>query len=98
MTPSETLVATTDPNRNTTTTSWDANRRLTNAISPPGVGGALTTSYAYDANGSLLQAQQSSNGQFLRAFAASYTPTGKIATTTDARGAVFSTHMTALTA
>ena len=59
-------MATTDPNRNTTTTSWDANRRLTNAISPPGVGGALTTSYAYDANGSLLQAQQSSNGQFLR--------------------------------
>jgi YD repeat-containing protein len=31
------ILATTDPNGNVTTSSWDADRRLTSVVSPPGI-------------------------------------------------------------
>jgi|GEM_PF-924223 RHS repeat-associated protein len=80
------VLTSTDPNGNVTTTGWDADRRLVSAVSPAGVGGGLTTAYTYDANGDLLQTQQSSNGQLVRTVASTYTLAGKVATTTDANG------------
>jgi len=78
----------TDPNGNVTTSAWDADRRLSNTVSPAGSGGPLATTYSYDPNANLLQTQQSSNGNVLRTTSATYTLTGKVATSTDARGNV----------
>jgi len=45
----------------------------------------LVTSLTYDPVGQLLKTQQSSNGSILRTTSATYTLTGKTATTTDAK-------------
>jgi YD repeat-containing protein len=83
-------VSVTDPKGNITTSSYDAARRLTQTISaatssaPFGV----KTAFTYDADGRLLQTQQSSAGTVLRTTSTTYTPTGKVATTADANGNV----------
>jgi len=46
------------------------------------------TSFGYDPDGRRVQAQQSAGGAVLRTTAANYTPTGKVATTTNANGNV----------
>ena len=47
-----------------------------------------TTTYTYDPAGKVLQTQQSANGSVLRTTSATYTASGKPATTTDANGNV----------
>lgn len=49
---------------------------------------SLITSFFYDLDGRLLNTQQTSNGSLLRQVFASYTPTGKVASMTDANGNV----------
>lgn len=81
------IIPSTDPKNNTTTITYDANRRpLT--ITLPAAPSQLTTTVTYDADGRVLQKQQSSNGAALSTSSATYTPSGKIATATDATGAV----------
>ena len=48
----------------------------------------MVTTYTYDADGHLLQTQQSAAGTVLRTTSTSYTYTGKPATVTDANGHV----------
>jgi YD repeat-containing protein len=48
----------------------------------------VVTTYTYDADGHLLQTQQSAAGTVLRTTSTSYTYTGKPATVTDANGHV----------
>ncbi|MEW6437764.1 MAG: RHS repeat-associated core domain-containing protein [Pseudomonadota bacterium] len=83
-------VSVTDPNGNVTIQGYDANRRRIETISPatPDTRGGLVTTFAYDPVGQLLQTQQSANCNILHTVKTSYTPTGKIATTTDANGNV----------
>jgi RHS repeat-associated protein len=83
-------VATTDPNGNVWTSAYDLDRRLAASVSPPSPasGSGLVTSFTYDPVGELLQTQQSALGAVLRTVGATYTPTGKTATTTDADGNV----------
>ncbi|MBX9943888.1 MAG: hypothetical protein K2Y40_07395 [Reyranella sp.] len=80
----------TDPRGNVTTNTWDAGRRLltttTPAVSSSPQG--LKTTYTYDPAGKVLQTQQSSAGAVLRTTSATYTASGKPATTTDANGNV----------
>jgi YD repeat-containing protein len=73
-------ISITDPRANTTTRTYDAARRLTAATAPNG----LITAYSYDPDGHVLQSQQSAGGTVLRNTSATYTLTGKPATTTDA--------------
>ena len=84
------VVKTTDPNGDVSTAAYDLDRRRTAAVSPASAAaaGPVTTSFAYDPIGQLLQTQQSANGSILRTTKSSYTPTGKPATTTDANGNV----------
>jgi RHS repeat-associated protein len=70
----------TDPRGNTATSAYDAARHLTATTAPSG----LVTTYRYDPDGRIVQAQQSANGTVLRSTAATYTLTGKPATATDA--------------
>jgi YD repeat-containing protein len=74
------------------TSSYDADRRLTAVVSPltGSAQGPLTTVFSYDPDGRLLQTQQSAGGTVLRTTASAYTPTGKVSTTTDANGNVTS--------
>lgn len=60
------------------------------SLSPgtPGAPRGVATSYAYDPVGQLLQTQQSSSDVVLRSTSLTYTPTGKMATSTDANGNV----------
>jgi YD repeat-containing protein len=83
------VTALTDPNGNVTTRSYDAGRRVTGTTTPAvaAAPGGLVTSFAYDADGRLLTTQQS-GGVLSRTTSASYTLTGKVATTTDANGNV----------
>ena len=75
------VVSVTDPLQNPTTTStYDAARRLTTTTAANG----LMTAYSYDPNGQLTQVQQSANGIVLRTTGATYTLTGKPATAMDA--------------
>ena len=48
----------------------------------------MTKAFSYDPIGQSLQTQQSANGALLRTFLTSYTPTGKVGTTTDGNGDV----------
>jgi RHS repeat-associated protein len=76
-------VSVTDPRGNvTTTSSYDAARRVVSTIVP----NILVTSFSYDADGRLVQTRQSTNGTVLRSTALTYTLTGKPATVTDGNG------------
>ncbi len=81
------IVGLTDPRGNLTRSAYDVDRRLV-ALTQPAAPTSLITSFFYDADGRLLNTQQSSNGSFLRQVSSTYTPTGKTATTTDANGNV----------
>jgi YD repeat-containing protein len=80
------VISSTDPNGNLTTNTYDSDRRRiittlpATAVAPSG----LVTAFTYDPIGQLLQTQQSANGATLRQTSATYTPTGKLATATDA--------------
>ena len=81
------LTSVTNPNGQTTTATFDANRRpLTTTL--PAAPNVLTSTLTYDPDGRVLQTQQSSNVTVLSITSATYTPSGKIATATDATGAV----------
>ena len=49
---------------------------------------SIITSNTYDADGRLLQVQQSAGGSVLRTTSSTYTPSGKVATATDPAGNV----------
>jgi len=72
----------TDPRGIITTNAFDAARRLISSTAPNG----LTTTNTYDPDGHVIRTQQSANGVVLRGTGATYTPTGKPATATDANG------------
>lgn len=74
------VISTTDPRGNITTSTYDVARRLTATTLPNGT----VTALSYDPDGHLLQTQQSAGGAVLRTVSATYTLTGKIATTTGA--------------
>ncbi|MDA9529572.1 hypothetical protein ACM42_14310 [Bradyrhizobium sp. CCBAU 25338] len=75
-----------DPRGNVTAYAYDAARRLTATTSPPtsAAPNGLVTSLGYDPDGHVLTTQQSASGNILRTVRATYFPTGKIATLTDA--------------
>jgi RHS repeat-associated protein len=79
-------VGVTDPNGNTSRSAYDLNRRVVSAAAPAAIG--LVTSFAYDADGRLIQTRQFTGGALLRTTGATYTPTGKPLTATDANGNV----------
>ena len=81
------VVSVTDPNGNVTRYDYDAGRRLVTTTSPATAAapGGIVTTNSYDAGGRLLQVQQSSGGTLLRTTSATWTPTGKLATATDAK-------------
>ncbi|WP_375784009.1 RHS repeat-associated core domain-containing protein [Bradyrhizobium sp. Pha-3] len=77
-------ISVTDPNGNTTTSRFDTARRpISTQLPLPS--GLLTTS-SYDPDGRPTKVQQSANGLTLRLTMATYTATGKLASTTDANG------------
>ena len=84
------VVALTDPNGNVTRSAYDARRRLFATTSPgtSAAPGGIVTTNSYDADGRLLRVQQSNAGTVLRTTSATWTPTGKPETTTDASGNV----------
>jgi len=82
------VTSATDPDGNTTTSAFDADRRPV-TVTLPAAPGVLVTTTAYDPDGRVVQTQQSSAGQVLRITGATYTPAGKLATATDPNG-----HMT----
>ena len=59
------ITSVTDPNGHVTTSTWDADRRLTGIVSrlTGSAVGALTTAFAYDPDGRLLQTQQSARSR-----------------------------------
>lgn len=78
----------TDPNGHVTTSTYDAARRVTTTTSPattPAPAG-IVTAYTYDPAGRVTQTQQSASGSILRTTSATYTLSGKTATSTDANG------------
>ena len=84
------VVSLTDPNGNVTRSEYDAARRLVATTSPvttAAPAGVVTTN-SYDAEGRLLRVEQSSAGTVLRTTSATWTPTGKPETATDANGNV----------
>ncbi len=81
------VVSRTDPDGNVTTNLWDADRQLVQVTAPPAPL-ALVTALSYDANGQLLQTQQSANGAVQATTQSSWTPSGKLASTTDTNGNV----------
>lgn len=76
------LIYVADARGNTTTNAFDANRRLALTTNPSG----LTTVFSYDQNGQIIQTQKSANQVTLRTTKSTYTPTGKVAASTDANG------------
>jgi len=84
------VVSATDPNGNVTRSEYDAGRRLATTTSPATAAApsGIVTTNSYDADNRLLQVQQSSAGTVLRTTGATWTPTGKLATATDAKGNV----------
>jgi len=85
------VVSRTDPNGNVTRSQHDAGRRLVTTTSPgtSAAPGGIVTTNSYDADNRLLQVQQSTaGGTVLRTTSATWTPTGKLATATDANGNV----------
>jgi RHS repeat-associated protein len=81
------VVSLTDPNGNATTSAYDSDRRLTNVTAPPAPA-SLVSAFTYDPDGRLLQTQQLANGSVLKTVSASYSPSGKLATATDADDSV----------
>ncbi|MDA8248906.1 MAG: DUF6531 domain-containing protein [Rhodospirillales bacterium] len=79
------VVATIDPRGNVTTSTYDADRRVT-STTLPSAPTALTTTTTYDPDGRVLRIQQSAAGTVLRTTSTTYTLAGKIATSTDANG------------
>ena len=80
------VISSTDPIGNVTRTTYDANRRRGTTTLPvtSAAPGGLVTTFTYDPVGQLLQTSQSTGGSVLRQVSATYTPTGKISTTSDA--------------
>ncbi|MBN9087822.1 MAG: hypothetical protein J0J01_13005 [Reyranella sp.] len=80
----------TDPRGNVTTNTYDIGRRPTTTTTPATAAAptGIVTAYTYDPAGRVTQAQQSSLGTVLRATSATYTLSGKTATTTNANGNV----------
>jgi RHS repeat-associated protein len=79
------VISTTDPRGNVTSQTYDADRRVI-TTTLPAAPSVLITSTAYDPDGRVLQTQKSSGGKVLQTTSATYTLTGKQATTTDANG------------
>jgi RHS repeat-associated protein len=80
------VTSVTNPNGNVTRNIYDDARRLATTTSPATTAapnGVVTTN-SYDADGRLLQVQQAATGSILRTTSSTYTPSGKVATTTDA--------------
>ncbi len=77
----------TDPNGNVSQSTYDAARRLIAVTAPPAPL-ALVTAYGYDPDGRLLQTRQSAAGAVLATTSATYTPSGRLASATDANGNV----------
>jgi RHS repeat-associated protein len=85
------VLTVTDPKGNVTTSTYDTARRLTTVTSPPTpqiAPNGVVTALSYDADGRVVQTQQSVNGAVLRTTSATYTLSGKPATATDANGNV----------
>lgn len=78
-------ISTTDPNANTTTRAYDADRRLFSITLPPAPT-ILVTTNTYDPDGRVLQAQKAVGSVVVQTTSTTYTPMGKPATTTDANG------------
>jgi RHS repeat-associated protein len=80
----------TDPKGNVTANTYDGGRRLLTTTAPATAAASqgLVTAFTYDPAGRVTQTQQSSRGAVLRTTSATYTPSGKTATTTDANGNV----------
>ena len=70
--------------------TYDAARRLLTSAAPPAATGqaSVVSANTYDADGRLLQVQQSAGGSVLRTTSSTYTPSGKVATATDPAGNV----------
>ena len=84
------IVSVTDPRGNVATRTYDAARRLLTSAAPPAATGqaSVVSANTYDADGRLLQVQQSAAGSVLRTTSSTYTPSGKVATATDPAGNV----------
>ncbi len=84
------IVSVTDPSGNVATRTYDAARRLLTSAAPPAATGqaSVVSANTYDADGRLLQVQQSAGGSVLRTTSSTYTPSGKVATATDPAGNV----------
>jgi len=80
-------VSVTDPNGNVTGSVYNAARRPT-STTLPAAPQTLVTAYSYDADGRVIQTSQSVDGAVLRSTSSTYTPSGKVATATDANGNV----------
>jgi RHS repeat-associated protein len=80
------VISAIDPNNNKTTNTFDANRRRLTITSPATAAapGGVVTTFTYDPVGQLLNTSQSAGSTVLRQTSTTYTPTGKISTTTDA--------------
>jgi YD repeat-containing protein len=79
----------TDPKGNVTRTAYDPNRRVTSVTAPMSAASteALSTRYGYDADGRVLETVVGA-GTLTITTRATYTPSGKLATSTDAKGNV----------
>lgn len=84
------VVSATDPRGNTVTSTYDDARRVVTTTAPPAASGqaSVVTANTYDPDGRLLQVQRSAAGSILRTTSTTYTPSGKVATTTDPKGNV----------
>ncbi len=56
----------------------------TTVPTPAGTPNGLVTTNSYDADGRVIQVRQTADGVVLRTVSTTYTPTGKVATATDA--------------
>ena len=80
----------TDPRGNTTTSAYDADRRLTTVTAPApfNTGAALVqTQTTYDPDGRILSVSHTNNGALVTS-SSTYTPSGQVATTVDGDGTV----------
>ncbi|MBI2739224.1 MAG: RHS repeat-associated core domain-containing protein [Rhodospirillales bacterium] len=83
-------VSVTDPRGNKTISTYDDARRPVSTTTPGTTGnpGGVTTTNTYDPDGRIVRVEQSAAGSVLRTTSSTYTPTGKVATATDANGNV----------
>ncbi|MFO1079346.1 MAG: RHS repeat-associated core domain-containing protein [Reyranellaceae bacterium] len=84
------VVAATDPKGNLATATYDLARRVVSTQAPAASqgGAGVTTTSVYDANGQVVLSRQSLPGTALRTTINAWTPSGKLASTTDANGNV----------